>query len=112
MRAWDLYAQAVARLNQQPPEGGVTRASFLGAVPFTRTYEDGKRDTDSSAALMHIGNGAHTLEVRLLGRDGVVLQDHTYRLFDMPTPPPADVQSALAASLKLAKDDPARCQMY
>jgi hypothetical protein len=58
-----------------------------------------------------IGQGAQTLEVRLLGEDGMALQDHTYRLFDMPTPPPKDVQSALAAGLAMARE-PARCQSY
>jgi hypothetical protein len=112
VRAWDLYGQAVAQLNDRLPPDGVSKASFLGAVPFSPTYQDGKRDTDSSAALMHIGNGAHTLEVRLLGRDGLVMQDHTYRLFDMPTPPPGDVQMALAASLKMSQQDPAHCEMF
>ena len=112
VRAWDLYAQAVMQLNERPPAEGIRKASFLGAVPFTPTYQDGKRDTDSSAALMHIGNGAHTLEVRLLGQDGLVLQDHTYQLFDMPTPPPSDVRTALAASLKMSQQAPASCQMF
>jgi hypothetical protein len=112
VRAWDLYAQAVMQLNERPPAEGISKASFLGAVPFSPTYQDGKRDTDSSAALMHIGNGAHTLEVRLLGQDGLVLQDHTYRLFDMPAPPPGEVRMALAASLKMSQQAPASCQMF
>jgi hypothetical protein len=112
VRAWDLYAQTVQQLNDRLPPQGVSKASFLGAVPFTRNYQDGKRDIDSSAALTRIGDGAHTLEVRLLGQDGAVLQDHTYVLFDMPAPPPSDVQTALAASLKMSQQDPAHCQMY
>ncbi len=111
VRAWDLYAQAVQQLTDRPPPEGIRKASFLGAVPFTATYQDGKRDTDSSSALMRIADGAQTLEVRLLGMDGEILQDHTYHLFDMPTPAPSDVKEALAASLKLA-EDPSRCQSY
>jgi hypothetical protein len=112
VRAWDLYAKAVAQLNERPPAEGISKASFLGAVPFSSTYQDGKRDTDSSAALMRIANGAHTLEVRLLGQDGMALQEHTYRLFDMPAPPSVDVKAALAASLKMSEQTPASCQSY
>ena len=112
VRAWDLYGQTVRQLNDRLPPQGISKASFLGAVPFTPNYEDGKRDIDSSTALMRIGDGARTLEVRLLGQDGAVLQDHTYMLFDMPTPPPGDVRTALAASLKMSQQDPANCQMF
>jgi hypothetical protein len=112
VRAWDLYAQTVQQLNDRLPPQGVSKSSFLGAVPFTSRYQDGKRDIDSSAALTRIGDGAHTLEVRLLGQDGAVLQDHTYMLFDMPTPPPGDVRTALAASLRMSQQTPADCQMY
>jgi hypothetical protein len=112
VRAWDLYGQTVQQLNDRLPPQGVSKASFLGAVPFTSNYQDGKRDIDSSAALTRIGDGAHTLEVRLLGQDGAILQDHTYMLFDMPSPPPGDVRTALAASLKMLQQDPAHCQMF
>jgi hypothetical protein len=112
VRSWDLYAQAVEQLTLRPPPEGLGKASFLGAVPFSPTYQDGKRDIDSSAALMKIASGAHTLEVRLLGQDGMAMQDHTYQLFDMPTPASSDVKSALDASLRMAKQDPARCQEY
>ena len=108
LRAWDLYGQAVAQLNAHPPEGGITKASFVGAVDFGPTYDDGRRDVDSSDALTRIGRGAHTLEVRLLGQDGTALQDHTYHLFDMPSPPAKDVQAAVATALRMARD-PARC---
>ena len=112
IRAWDQYAQIVEQLNDQPPPQGVSKASFLGAVPFTSNYQDGRRDTDSSAALSRIADGAHTLEVRLLGKGGVVMDDHTYMLFDMGSPPPGDVKTALDASTKMAKQDPARCQPF
>jgi hypothetical protein len=111
VRAWDLYAQAVAQLNAHPPEGGVDKASFVGAVPFTPSYQDGRRDVDSSAALVRIGEGAHTLQVRLLGQDGMALQDHTYHLYDMPAPPARDVKAALAAGLAMARD-PSLCQSF
>jgi hypothetical protein len=111
VRAWDLYAEAVEQLNARSSAEAVSKASFVGAVPFTPRFEDGRRDLDSTAALSRIGQGAQTLEVRLLGEDGMALQDHTYRLFDMPTPPPKDVQSALAAGLAMARE-PARCQSY
>ena len=109
LRAWDLYGQAVAQLSEHPPQGGFTRASFVGAVPFTRTFDDGRRDIDSSEALTRIGKGAHTLEVRLLGQDGMALQDHTYALFDMTAPAAGDVQTAVAAGLAMAHD-PAGCR--
>jgi len=112
VRAWDQYAQTVEQLNARPPPDGVSKASFLGAVDFSPNYQDGKRDIDSSAALSKIGDGAHTLEVRLLGHDGVIMEAHTYRLFDMATPAVGDVQMALAASIKMAKQEPARCEMY
>jgi hypothetical protein len=112
VRAWDLYGQTVQQLNDQLPPQGISKASFLGAVPFTPNYEDGKRDIDSSAALTRIGDGARTLEVRLLGKDGAVLQDHTYMLSEMTAPPAKDVQTALAASLKMSQQDPGRCQMF
>jgi hypothetical protein len=112
VRSWDLYAQAVEQLTQRPPPQGLSKASFLGAVPFSSTYQDGKRDIDSSAALMKIADGAHTLEVRLLGQDGMAMQDHTYELFNMPAPASSDVKSALEASQKMAQQDLARCRAY
>ena len=86
--------------------------SQTGAVPFTPNYQDGRRDTDSSAALSRIAMGAHTLEVRLLGKGGVVMDDHTYNLFDMGSPPPGDVKTALDASMKMAQQNLNRCQMF
>jgi hypothetical protein len=108
LRAWDLYGRAVAQLSANPPQDGFTRASFVGAVPFTPTFDDGRRDIDSSEALTRIAKGAHTLEVRLLGQDGMALQDHTYTLFDMSAPAARDVQAALAAGRAMARD-PSRC---
>jgi hypothetical protein len=111
VRAWDVYGQAVARLNQDPPAGGVSKASFVGAVTFTPSFQDGRRDIDSSEALRRIEQGAHTMQVRLLGQDGLALQDHTYRLFDMPAPPVRDVQAALAKASQMA-GEAGRCQAY
>ena len=111
LRVWDLYGAAVAQLSQNPPQGGISKVSFVGAVPFTPVFDDGRRDTDSSQALTHIGRGAHTLEVRLLGQDGMALQDHTYRLFDMGAPAVNDVRVAVAQVLAMARD-PARCPAY
>ncbi len=105
VRSWDLYGQAVEALNAHPPEGGITKASFVGAVPFSYQYDDGRRDVDSTAALTQIGKGAQTLEVRLLGQDGMALQEHTYHLFDMPSPPAQAVQAALASAR-----NPAHCE--
>jgi hypothetical protein len=111
VRAWDVYGQAVARLHQDPPEGGVSKASFVGAVTFTPSFQDGRRDIDSTEALRRIEKGAHTMEVRLLGQDGMAMQDHTYRLFDMPAPPVRDVQAALAKATAMAGET-GRCQTY
>ena len=111
VRAWDVYGQAVARLNQDPPEGGVSKASFVGAVTFAPIFQDGRRDVDSSEALRSIEKGAHTMEVRLLGQDGMAMQDHTYRLFDMPGPPVRDVQAALARATQMAGQTGV-CQTY
>jgi hypothetical protein len=105
VRSWDLYGQAVEALNAHPPEGGIAKASFVGAVPFTSSFQDGRRDIDSTDALIRIAKGAQMLEVRVLGQDGMALQEHTYRLFDMPTPPVQAVQAALAAAR-----NPARCE--
>ncbi len=111
VRAWDLYAQAAEQLTANPPADGVKRASFVGAVPFTQSFQDGRRDIDSSTALTRIGKGAHTLEVRMLGQDGMSLQNHVYHLFDMPAPPPREVKAALAAGLQLARD-PSHCSSF
>lgn len=105
VRSWDLYGQAVEALNAHPPEGGISKASFVGAVPFTPSFQDGRRDIDSSDALSRISKGAQTLEVRLLGQDGMALQEHTYHLFDMPSPPAQAVQAALASAR-----NPAHCE--
>jgi hypothetical protein len=110
VRAWGLYAQAVAQLNGRPATD-IAKASFVGAVPFTASFDDGRRDLDSSEALIHIGQGAHTLQVRLLGQDGMALQDHTYRLFDMPVPPAGEVQTALAAGTAMIHK-PGACPSY
>jgi hypothetical protein len=111
VRAWDDYSQVVARLNQDPPAGGVSKASFYGAVTFTPSFQDGRRDVDSSEALRRIEKGARTMQVRLLGQDGMAMQDHTYRLFDMPAPAPRDVQAALAKAKQLA-GEPGGCPTY
>jgi hypothetical protein len=107
VRAWDLYAQAVEQISAHPDT--ISKASFVGVVPFTTSFQDGQRDIDSATALTRISEGAHTLEVRLLGQDGMALQDHTYRLFDMPAPPVKDVQSAVATVMQMARN-PASCQ--
>ena len=111
VRPWDLYGQAVEQLTQNPPLGGLGKASFVGAVPFTRSFEDGQRDIDSDAALRKIGKGASQLQVRLLGQDGLALQEHTYSLNDMTAPSAQDVRTALAAVQKQARDLSA-CQAY
>jgi hypothetical protein len=111
VRAWDLYGQTVASLQANPPEGGVEKASFVGAVSFSPRYQDGRKDIDSDQALRRIGTGAHSMEVRLLGQDGLALQDHTYRLFDMGRPAKDDVQSALDRARALVSQ-PERCVAY
>lgn len=111
VRAWDLYGEAVEELNARSTPDGLQKASFVGAVSFTPSFEDGRRDVDSAQALSHIGEGASTLRVRLLDQDGMAMQDHTYKLFSMTAPAAKDVQAALAADLKKARDLSA-CQMY
>ena len=58
-------------------------------------------------ALSRIGKGATTLEVRLLGQDGMPMQDHSYQLFAMTAPSVQDVQAAMQKAR-----DPASCQNY
>jgi hypothetical protein len=111
VRAWDLYGQAVEQLNQRSTPDGLQKASFVGAVSFTPIFDDGRRDVDSSHALSRIGEGAATLQVRLLGQDGMALQEHTYRLFDMKAPAAKDVQAALNADLQMARNL-SSCQAY
>ena len=48
---------------------------------------------------------------RLLGQDGLALQEHTYSLNDMTAPSAQDVRTALAAVQKQARDLSA-CQAY
>ena len=111
VRPWDLYGQAVEQLSAQQPPEGLAKASFVGAVTFTPSFDDGQRDIDSVQALSRIGKGANTLQVRLLGQDGQPLQEHSYRLFSMAAPAAHDVQVALAADLQKARDLTA-CQTY
>jgi hypothetical protein len=111
VRPWDLYGQAVEQLNAAGAGGGLDRASFVGAVTFTPIFDDGRRDTDSLQALARLGKGASTLQVRLLGQDGLALQEHTYKLFAMGSPSASDVKTALAADLAKARDL-SSCQNY
>jgi hypothetical protein len=111
MRPWDLYGQAVQQLSAQQPPEGLAKASFVGAVSFTPTFDDGRRDIDSLQALSRIGKGASTLQVRLLGQDGMPMQEHSYELFAMTAPSAQDVQAAMAVDLQKSHD-PAWCQNY
>jgi hypothetical protein len=111
VRPWDLYGQAVEQLSAQQPPEGLAKASFVGAVSFTPSFDDGRRDIDSLQALSRIGKGANTLQVRLLGQDGMPMQEHSYQLFAMTAPPAKVVQAAMAADLQKARD-PAWCQNY
>lgn len=113
VRPWELYGQAVEQLSAQQPPDGLARASFVGAVTFTPSFEDGRRDVDSVQALNRIGKGANTLQVRLLGQDGAALQEHSYQLASMTAPAAQDVQAALASDLLKARDPTsAACQTY
>ena len=111
VRSWDLYGQAVQQLSAQQPPEGLAKASFVGPVTFTPSFDDGRRDIDSLQALSRIGKGASTLQVRLLGQDGMPMQEHSYQLFAMTAPSAQDVQAAMAADLQKARD-PASCQSY
>lgn len=111
VRPWELYGQAVEQLSAQQPPEGLAKASFVGAVTFTPSFDDGRRDIDSLQALNRIGKGANILQVRLLGQDGLALQEHSYQLASMTAPAAQDVQAALAADLQKARD-PASCQTF
>jgi hypothetical protein len=108
VRPWDLYGQAVEQLSAQQPPEGLAKASFVGAVTFTPSFDDGRRDVDSVQALNRIGKGASTLQVRLLGQDGMALQEHRYQLSSMTAPAAQDVQAALANIQKA----PTSCQNF
>ena len=62
-------------------------------------------------ALSRIGKGANVLQVRLLGQDGMALQEHSYQLASMTAPAAQDVQAALAADLQNARDL-TKCQSF
>jgi hypothetical protein len=111
VRPWDAYGQAIEQLNAAGAGNGLDRASFVGPVYFTSSFDDGRRDIDSLQALTRLSKGASTLQVRLLGQDGMALQEHTYKLFAMGTPAGADVKAALAADLAKARDL-SSCQSY
>jgi hypothetical protein len=111
VRAWDQYDEAVEQLVEKSTPDGIQKASLIGAVEFTPIFEDGRRDVDSSQALSRIGKGANTLQVRVLGQDGMAMQEHTYRLFAMPVPSAKDVQAAVTAGLQKARDLTS-CQTY
>ena len=112
VRPWELYGQAVEQLSAQQPTDGLAKASFVGAVSFTPSFDDGRRDIDSLQALTRIGKGADILQVRLLGMDGMPMQEHSYHLSAMTAPSAQDVQAALAADLQKEARDPASCQNY
>ncbi|MGZ3278133.1 MAG: hypothetical protein ACXWKT_08450 [Caulobacteraceae bacterium] len=111
MRPWDLYGEAVEQLSAKQPPEGLAKASFVGPVVFTPSFDDGRRDIDSVQALSRIGKGANVLQVRLLGQDGLALQEHNYQLAAMTAPAAQDVQAALAADLQKAHDL-TTCQSY
>jgi hypothetical protein len=108
VRPWDLYGQAVEQLSAQQPPEGLAKASFVGPVTFTPSFDDGRRDVDSLQALNRIGKGANTLQVRVLGQDGMALQEHSYQLSSMTAPSAQEVQAALANLQKA----PSSCQSY
>jgi hypothetical protein len=111
VRAWDAYGQVVEQLSEKTTPDGLQKASFYGPVTFTPIFDDGRRDTDSSQALTRIGRGAATLQVRLLGQDGMAMQEHTYKLSDMTAPAAKDVQAALTADLQKARNL-SSCEAY
>jgi hypothetical protein len=111
VRPWEQYGEAVEQLSAQQPPGGLAKASFFGPVTFTPSFDDGRRDIDSLQALSRIGKGAATLQVRLLGQDGVAMQEHSYPLNAMTAPAAQDVQAAVAADLQKARN-PASCPNY
>jgi hypothetical protein len=111
VRPWDLYGQAVEQLSAQQPPEGLAKASFVGAVTFTPSFDDGQRDVDSLQALRRIGKGANTLQVRVLGQDGMALQEHSYPLSLMTAPSAQDVQAAVSADLQKA-NEAGSCQNY
>lgn len=111
VRPWDPYSQAVEQLSAKLGPEGLAQASFVGPVTFTPSFDDGRRDVDSLEALNRIGRGANTLQVRVLGQDGMPLQEHSYRLSLMTAPSAQDVQAAMAADLKKA-GNPASCQNF
>jgi hypothetical protein len=113
VRPWDDYGRAVEQLSAQQPPEGLAKATLFGPVTFTPSFDDGRRDVDSLQALSRIGKGADTLQVRLLGQDGMALQEHSYHLAAMTAPAAQDVQAALAADLQKARDPTsAACQTY
>ena len=111
VRPWEDYGRAVEQLSAQQTPEGLARASLVGPVTFTPSFDDGRRDVDSQQALSRIGKGADTLQVRVLGQDGMALQEHSYKLFAMTAPAAKDVQAAVAADLQKARD-PAACPNY
>ncbi|HEY4030935.1 MAG TPA: hypothetical protein VGM25_11370 [Caulobacteraceae bacterium] len=111
VRPWDEYGQAVEQLSARQPPEGLAKATLVGPVTFTPSFDDGRRDTDSVQALSRIGKGANVLQVRLLGQDGSAMQEHSYQLAAMTAPAAQDVQAAVAADMKKASD-PASCQSF
>jgi hypothetical protein len=111
VRPWDGYGQVVEQLSAQQTPDGLAKASFFGPVTFTPSFDDGRRDIDSLQALSRIGKGASTLQVRLLGQDGMAMQEHVYPLSLMTAPSVQDVQAALAADLQKARNL-ASCQNF
>ena len=77
---------------------GLAKASFVGPVIFTPSFDDGRRDIDSVQALSRIGKGANVLQVRLLGQDGIALQEHNYQLATMTAPSPTPTPMAAGRS--------------
>jgi hypothetical protein len=111
VRPWEDYGRAVEQLTAQQPPEGLAKATLFGPVTFTPSFDDGRRDVDSLQALSRIGKGANTLQVRLLGQDGMPMQEHSYELYAMTAPSAQDVQAAVAADLQKVRS-PASCPNY
>ena len=103
-RPWRLYAKQMADL---PTETARRPVAFAGVIPFVPNTKAG--DPDLAALLNAVGKEGTTIEVRIVGDDGMVLSDGNYGAGRAPVRSTAVIDPLLSQALAKAKT-PTQCQ--
>jgi hypothetical protein len=105
-RPWRMYAQNIATLRSAPEDK--RPVGFVGVIPFSPVPAGADDGLHSLLASVGDASGG-TIEVRIVGDDGVVLAAATYTMADPPVRDRSLVLAALRQALALAKT-PTQCQ--